>query len=105
MKKVIRLTENDLVNLIGRIIKEQETPKTIKIVTPGQKAEGEIIEKGGKKTLKVRTESGREQSISVQTSLPNGKFMFEMGKDGKKMFGYHPSTKKKIEILALETSY
>jgi hypothetical protein len=104
MAKIIKLTEADLQKIVKRVIKEQNAPKTITIVTPGQTAEGEIIEKGGKKTLKVRTESGREQSISIQTSLPNGKFMFEMGKDGKKMFGYHPTTKKKIEIVALETS-
>ena len=31
--------------------------------------------------------------------LPIGKFMFQMGNDGKKMFGFDPKTKKKIEIF------
>ena len=35
----------------------------------------------------------------VKTLLPIGKFMFEMGKDGKRMFGFDPKTKKKIEIF------
>ncbi len=97
-KKVIRLTESDLKNIVKRVIQEQSTT-TISIVTPGQNAEAEIVDRGGKKLLKVRTESGREQSVFVKTLLPIGKFMFEMGKDGKRMFGFDPKTKKKIEIF------
>jgi hypothetical protein len=28
--------------------------------------------------------------------------MFEMGKDGERMFGYEPKTKKKFEIFSIE---
>ncbi len=97
-KKVIRLTESDLKNIVKRVIQEQSTT-TISVVNPGQNAEAEIVDRGGKKLLKVRTESGREQSVFVKTLLPIGKFMFEMGKDGKRMFGFDPKTKKKIEIF------
>jgi len=97
-KKVIRLTESDLKNIVKRVIQEQSMT-TISIVNPGQNAEAEIVDRGGKKLLKVRTESGREQSVFVKTLLPIGKFMFEMGKDGKRMFGFDPKTKKKIEIF------
>ncbi len=109
-KKVIRLTESDLKNIVKRVIQEQsmgtkvhndwkQPMGTISIVNPGQNAEAEIVDRGGKKLLKVRTESGREQSVFVKTLLPIGKFMFEMGKDGKRMFGFDPKTKKKIEIF------
>jgi len=97
-KKVIRLTESDLKNIVKRVIQEQSMT-TISVVNPGQNAEAEIVDRGGKKLLKVRTESGREQSVFVKTLLPIGKFMFEMGKDGKRMFGFDPKTKKKIEIF------
>ena len=97
-KKVIRLTESDLKNIVKRVIQEQSM-KSISIVNPGQNAEAEIVDRGGKKLLKVRTESGREQSVFVKTTLPIGKFMFEMGNDGKKMFGFDPKTKKKVEIF------
>ena len=97
-KKVIRLTESDLKNIVKRVIQEQSMT-TISVVNPGQNAEAEIVDRGGKKLLKVRTESGREQSMFVKTLLPIGKFMFEMGKDGKRMFGFDPKTKKKIEIF------
>ena len=97
MAKIIRLTETDLKNLVKRVIKEQSS-KGIAIVTPGSNAEAEIVvDKKGKKLI-VTTESGRTQEVYVQTPLPQGKFMFEMGKDGKRMFGYEPKTKKKMEI-------
>ncbi len=101
MKKTIRLPESDLKDIVKRIIKEQFT-KTITIVTPGKNAEAEIVDRGGKKLLKVRTETGREESLIVKTSLPIGKFMFEMGSDGKRMFGFDPKTNKKIEIFAVK---
>jgi len=101
MKKTIRLTETDLKAIVKKIIKEQAT-KTITIVTPGKNAEAEIVDRGGKKLLKVRTETGREESMMVKTSLPVGPFMFEMGSDGKRMFGYDPKSKKKIEIFPVK---
>jgi len=97
-KKVIRLTESDLKNIVKRVIQEQSM-KSISIVNPKQNAEAEIVDRGGKKLLKVRTESGREQSVFVKTTLPIGKFMFQMGNDGKRMFGFEPKTNKKIEIF------
>jgi hypothetical protein len=97
-KKIIKLTESDLQKIVKRVIQEQSM-STISIVNPGQNAEAEIVDRGGKKLLKVRTESGREQSVFVKTMLPIGKFMFQMGNDGKKMFGFDPKTKKKIEIF------
>jgi len=97
-KKVIRLTESDLKNIVKRVIQEQSMG-TISIVNPGQNAEAEILLYRGKKLLRVRTESGRKQSAFVKTALPIGEFMFEMGNDGKKMFGFDPKTKKKIEIF------
>lgn len=98
MKKVIRLTETDLRKIVEKVLQEQ-TSKSITIVTPGKNAEAEIVDRGGKKLLKVRTESGREESLFVKTMLPIGKFMFEMGIDGKKMFGFDPKSNKKIEIF------
>ena len=97
-KKIIKLTESDLQKIVKRVFQEQSMG-TISIVNPGQNAEAEIVDRGGKKLLKVRTESGREQSVFVKTMLPIGKFMFQMGNDGKKMFGFDPKTKKKIEIF------
>jgi hypothetical protein len=40
--------------------------------------------------------------MKVKTALPKGTFMFEMGKDGERMFGYEPKTKKKFEIFSIE---
>ena len=97
-KKIIKLTESDLQKIVKRVIQEQSMG-TISIVNPGQNAEAEILLYRGKKLLRVRTESGRKQSAFVKTTLPIGKFMFQMGNDGKKMFGFDPKTKKKIEIF------
>ena len=102
MAKIIRLTESDLNNLVKRIIKEQKNKK-ITIVTPGSNAEAEIkIDSKGNKILVVTTETGREQTMIVKTALPKGEFMFEMGKDGNRMFGYEPKTRKKFEIFSAE---
>jgi hypothetical protein len=109
-KKIIKLTESDLQKIVKRVIQEQsmgtkvhndwkQPMGTISIVNPGQNAEAEILLYRGKKLLRVRTESGRKQSAFVKTDLPIGEFMFEMGNDGKKMFGFDPKTKKKIEIF------
>ena len=97
-KKIIKLTETDLKLIVKRILQEQKTQK-ITIINPGGNAEAEIvIEKDGRKKLIVRTETGRTQEMYVSTALPKGKFMFEMGPDGKRMFGFEPKTTKKMEI-------
>jgi hypothetical protein len=102
MAKIIKLTESDLNRIVERIIREQKDKK-ISIVTPGANAEAEIkMDSEGNKILVVRTETGREQSMKVKTALPKGTFMFEMGKDGERMFGYEPKTKKKFEIFSIE---
>ena len=102
MAKIIKLTESDLKKIVEKVIREQKENKKITIVTPGSNAEGEIkIDTSGNKILVVRTESGREESMKVKTALPKGKFMFEMGKDGERMFGFEPKTKKKFEIFSV----
>ena len=102
MAKIIKLTESDLKRIVNRVISEQKDKK-ITIVTPGSNAEGEIkMDAEGNKVLIVKTETGREQSMKVKTALPKGSFMFEMGKDGERMFGYEPKTKKKFEIFSIE---
>ena len=102
MKKIIKLTESDLKRIVKRVISEQKDRK-ITIVTPGSNAEAEIkTDAEGNKVLVVKTETGREQSMKVKTALPKGSFMFEMGKDGERMFGYEPKTKKKFEIFSIE---
>lgn len=102
MAKIIKLTESDLKKIVKRVIREQKDKK-ITVVTPGTNAEAEIkMDNEGNKVLVVRTENGREQSMKVKTALPKGAFMFEMGKDGERMFGYEPKTKKKFEIFSIE---
>jgi hypothetical protein len=102
MAKIIKLTESDLKRIVNRVISEQKDKK-ITIVTPGSNAEAEIkMDADGNKVLVVKTETGREQSMKVKTALPKGSFMFEMGKDGERMFGYEPKTKKKFEIFSIE---
>ncbi len=102
MKKIIKLTESDLKRIVKRVISEQKDKK-ITIVTPGSNAEAEIkMDAEGNKVLVVKTETGREQSMKVKTALPKGSFMFEMGKDGERMFGHEPKTKKKFEIFSIE---
>ena len=102
MSKIIKLTEADLKRIVKKVIREQKDKK-ITVVTPGSNAEAEIkMDAEGNKILVVRTETGREQSMKVKTALPKGTFMFEMGKDGERMFGYEPKTKKKFEIFSIE---
>ncbi len=97
-KKVIRLTEADLAKIVSKVIREQSN-KGITIVNPGSNAEAKIVVDNKGKKLIVTTESGQKQEVYVKTGLPQGEFMFEMGKDGKSMFGYDPKTKKKMEIV------
>jgi hypothetical protein len=102
MAKILKLTESDFNRIVKRVISEQKDKK-ITIITPGSNAEAEIkMDAEGNKVLIVRTETGREQSMKVKTALPKGEFMFEMGKDGERMFGYEPKTKKKFEIFSIE---
>lgn len=102
MAKIIKLTETDLKRIVKKVIREQKDKK-ITVVTPGSNAEAEIkMDTDGTKVLVVRTETGREQSMKVKTALPKGTFMFEMGKDGERMFGYEPKTKKKFEIFSID---
>ena len=77
MKKVIRLTESDLKNLIGRVIEEQK--KFNLVVTQGSDAQGNLKDN----ILTITTESGQVQKFVVKTGLPQGDFMFTYGKDGK----------------------
>jgi hypothetical protein len=91
MKKVIKLTESDLKELVKRVILEQK--KFSLVVTQGSTAEGELKNN----IMTITTENGQVQSFIVKTALPQGKFMFEYGKDGK-YYGYDKNGKK-VEIL------
>jgi hypothetical protein len=92
MKKVIRLNESDLVNLVKQVIEEQK--KFQLNILPGSQAQGKLQND----VLTIETESGKTQKFKVKTSLPQGKFMFLYGKDGK-YYGTDPKTKRKTEIL------
>ena len=98
MKKVIKLTENDLINLVKRVIREQETPKVKKIdirATEGSSPEVKISLEKGKKVLHVHYESGlnKDQKFVVTTEHPatvepkgvyavyKGNNVFELGKN------------------------
>ena len=94
-KKIIRLTESDLKEIVKKVILEQK--KFDLMIRPGQTLEATI--KGGIMTLK--SEMGNTQTFKVKAGLPDGKFMFEYGKDGK-YYGYHPKTGRKSEILIFE---
>lgn len=94
MKKIIKLTESDLVNIVKKVISEQK--KFELFINPGQEVEGELL--GDLITL--TTEMGRTQIFKVKTTLPAGKFMFEYGKDGK-YYGFDRKGKKH-EIFLLE---
>jgi len=93
MKKVVRLTENDLANIVKRVILEQK--KFNLVVNQGSRAQGEI--KGNLMT--ITTEGGQVQRFIVKTALPQGRFMFEYGKDGQ-YYGYDGNGKK-IQIYIL----
>jgi len=94
MKKVIRLTESDLEQIVKRVIEEQK--KFQLFINPGQTAEAELIGE----VLTLFSQMGKNQIFRVKTSLPAGKFMFEYGKDGK-YYGYDKNGKKH-EILFIE---
>ena len=95
MKKVIRITESDLIKLVQNVLNEQK--KFELFVTQGSDAQGKLKEN----VLTIETESGRTQKFKVKTALKDGSFMFHYGKDGK-YYGFDPKTNKKIEIILLE---
>lgn len=92
MKKVIRLNESDLINLVKQVIEEQK--KFNLNILPGTQAQGNLQND----VLTIETESGKTQKFKVKTALPQGRFMFLYSKDGK-YYGTDPKTKKKVEIL------
>ncbi len=94
MAKIIKLTENDLLKLVKRVINEQK--KFDLGISPGQTLEGELIGD----ILTLTTEMGKVHIFKVKTSLPAGKFMFEFGSDGK-YYGYDKN-RKKYEIFLIE---
>lgn len=70
MKKIIKLTESDLKQLIEKVIKEQ---KALDIrVTKGSSAQGKIALVNGKKVLTLTYESGLnpDQKFVVNTEFP-----------------------------------
>jgi hypothetical protein len=93
-KKIIKLTESDLKSIIERVITEQK--KFPLVVNQGSNAEANL--KGN--VVTITTESGQVQKFIVKTSLPQGRFMFEHGKDGK-YYGYDKN-RRKVEIKLLE---
>lgn len=95
MKKVIRITEGDLIKIVQNVLNEQKKFKLV--VTQGSDAHGNIK----KNVLTITTESGTKQKFEVKTALPEGDFMFHYGKDGK-YYGFHPKTGKKLEITLLD---
>jgi hypothetical protein len=94
MKKVIRLTEADLTKIVKMVIEEQK--KFELFVTQGSNAQGNL----SKNILTITTESGRQQKFVVKTSLPEGDFMFEYGKDGR-YYGFDKNGRK-LEIKLLD---
>lgn len=92
MKKVIRLNEGDLINLVKKVIEEQK--KFELFVNPGSNAQAKLEND----VLTIETESGRVQKFKVKTALPQGRFQFYYGKDGK-YYGTDPRNNKKVEIL------
>lgn len=92
MKKIIRLNEGDLINLVKKVIEEQK--KFQLFVNPGSTAQGKLEND----ILTIETESGKTQKFKVKTSLPQGRFQFHHSKDGK-YYGTDPKTTKKVEIL------
>ena len=75
MAKIIRLSENDLIKLVERVIQEQKvpTPKPINIrATEGSSPEAKISLEKGKKILHVSYETGlnSDQKFVVETEFP-----------------------------------
>jgi len=94
MAKIIKLTENDLIKLVRRVIKEQ---KTFDLgINPGQTLEGEL----SGDVLTLMSQMGVVHIFKVKTTLPKGKLMFLFGKDGR-YYGYDKRGKKH-EIFLIE---
>lgn len=75
MKKIIKLTESDLVQIVKKVIKEQNVskPKSIDIrATEGSSPESKISVEKGNKVLHVHYESGLnpDQKFVVKTDFP-----------------------------------
>lgn len=98
MAKIIKLTENDLIKLVKRVINEQNAPKPKRIdirATKGSSPEAKISLEKGKKVLHVTYESGMNpaQKFVVETDFPatqqpkgvfvvyNGDNVFVIGKN------------------------
>jgi hypothetical protein len=69
MKKVVRLTENDLANIVKRVISEQKTQSKFPFAFDNAvtRVQGEITKDG---YLKVMTETGRKFKIGPIESVP-----------------------------------
>ena len=93
-KKVIRLTESDLAKIVKKVISEQK--KFELVVTQGSNAQAELKDN----IMTITTEGGQVQKFVVKTALPQGKFMFEYGKDGK-YYGFDKNGRK-LEIKLLD---
>lgn len=96
-KKIIRLTESDLTRIVEKVIIEQQSlTKKIKLF-PGGSVQGSLNIKNGKKILTIKYESSPSETFVVDTELPVGNFMVELGKDGK-YYGFNSKTNKKMPI-------
>jgi hypothetical protein len=93
-KKIIKLTESDLTNIVKRVINEQK--KVDVGVGMGQTSQGKL----SNDTMILMDEGLNQYKFLVKTKLPQGKFMFEHGEDGK-YYGYD-SSGKKHEIIVLK---
>ena len=96
-KKIIRLTESDLTRIVQKVINEQKShTKKIKLF-PGGSVQGSLKIKDGKKILTIKYESSPSETFIVDTQLPVGNFMVELGKDGK-YYGFNSKTNQKTLI-------
>lgn len=78
MKKLVRLTENDLVRIIKKVISEQDTTQPIpqnNLLGKSQNATEEVV--GGVKTFKV---SGRDKKNLEGIANSKGELIFGKGK-------------------------
>lgn len=94
-KKIIKLTESDLMNIVKRVINEQK--KVDVGIGMGENSEAKL----SNDTMILMDESGNQYKFLVKTKLPQGNFMFEHGEDGK-YYGYDSKSGKKHEIIVLK---
>ncbi len=88
MKKIVRLTENDLANIIKRVISEQQSQSKFPFAFDDKKTsfEGEITKDG---YLKVKTEMGHEYKIGPIEGVPfvgGANIQIEKGQGFEKVF-------------------